>query len=388
MTAATFAYGTDDTAALQKMTTTAPCSTVGCNMRLNARRYVTTGTVALPWNVPWAMVGSGAGIPASINTYGGAQSPVNNGSSLLVLTQNLTTPALLVAGQPGATGTNTTTIDRLQDFAIIGGAGTGMDGGGNDGLGIVSWQGLVVDAVPTINFLADGKEIAAQTNACNYCYDEAIVIENSMESFNGSCGIGIGMRNGNAAVQPGRPVADPYFNPNNIENVTLLGGWGEVNGGSAVCIRTGTSQGLLLQGRVMQWDNILTNFQAQTSELYLEYSGGATSGAEVDGNYFEVDALHGSLSVAAINNFNGWIGMNRNGDFSNNIVVPTTIPKQLTFTTANLPAASTATNANNVAALVTDATVCTNGTTYVGGGTVRCTLRSTGGLWVETGAGW
>ena len=355
-------YGTSDSSAFNTMLTTAPCSTTGCKVSLGAKKYVLTSALTFPPNLPIIIEGSGLGVGNTANTFinGNNLVNINNGTQLQFLTKSLSQAAITVGGTIHLT--STTANDQIKDLAVYGGVGFGYDGGGADGIDVLNYQGAIIDDVAVFNFTGNGAYIDGIAANNFKDYSENVLFKNFYSSYNGGAGFQVGSAT----------------NVYNIENTQCVYCMIEANGGPGLSLVGANIQGFQLLNSTIQWDNVLSS----NPEINVP---GTVVGGSIDANYIEVDGLQGSLSSSAYSNTTGMIGLHQGSNYYSNSYSYNGINNTAT---SNLPACSTGSSITNQAtAQVYDATMCSNGTTLVGGGGIRCNVLCTGGAWIETGNG-
>ena len=359
---ATFAMGTSDSTAFSNMLSSSVCTTRGCLVELQPKNYVQSASLSIPPNSAINISGAGPGLPNTENStlHGGAAN-ANNGTILDWLTQSLSTPAFKLAGPVGTTSTTASTL--FENFALLGGVGVGRDGGGGDGLDVINWQSANFNNVYVFNFAGDGIYIdgAAATNYSDYI--ENILMQSVYVGNNGGPGIQVGSS------------SDVY----NLESVQCAYCIIETNGGPGVLLAGQNIQGFILTGSTVQWNNS----SAAAPEVSTT---GTVVGGVIEGDYFEVDGIAGSLSSSAFGNTAGMLGI-RIG--SNYYATPSSyVPLVFSAAGTALPSCSASSAiTNNATATVSDATQCVSGATYTSGGSVRCSVTCTGGNWVENFGG-
>lgn len=354
-----FAFGNDDTTAFQNMLASAPCSTTGCWVALRNKHYVLTGSLTLPPAVSITFQGQGPAIINTAGTFFNSQT-INNpgGTQLQWLTQSLTTPAITIGGTLHIT--NSTSIDQLRDLTLYAGVSTAMDGGGQDGIDILNWQGAVLYDVQAFNWFRYGCYMDGMAASSDLDYLENIELNDDYFSLNGGGGVVIGS---SLAVS-------------NLESISITGSVIEGNGGPAVIAAGGNIQGLFVSGNTIQWDNrLLANPEINVT--------GSVTGGVITGNYFESDTNFQSQSNGVVP-ATPILGVR----VSDNYVAPASGYTLQTFSAAGtaLPTCSTSAKIEHQTATVSDSTACTIGTTYTSGGSTRCNVTCNGTNWVETGA--
>ncbi|WP_144022211.1 hypothetical protein [Caballeronia sordidicola] len=358
-----FAYGTDDSAAFTTMLSSAPCSTKGCRIELGAKHYILTEELILPANIPISLVGVGPSAANTPNTLinGNVLVNANNGSQLHYLTQALTGPAVSITGSLHVT--STAAADRLSNFSIVGGVGTALDGGGQDGIDVLNWQNAVVDNVFVFNFVRYGGYVDALSAKDYRDYSENVLFKHFYAAYNGGGGLKVGSA---------RAVY-------NIENTQCVYCIIEGNGGPGVILAGDNIQGLRLSDSTVQWNNVM----APGAEVFTT---GTVVGGVVSSNYFEADGNIGSQSNKIFNNVAGMLGLHVTGD---NYYTPQSAFSPLTFSANGVALPACNLNSSITAhatATVSDAESCSLGTNYVGGGSTICNVTcASGNVWVATG---
>ena len=354
-----FAYGHDDTSIFTTMLTTAPCSLVGCKVSLQGH-YGLTGPLTLPANIPISIEGVGPGVPNTANTFvlpGAVIVNANNGSMLDYLTTSMTKAGITLNGVSALP--STTAVDTLRNFAMYGGAGVGSDGAGADGIDIINWQNALVDTVTVFNF----KGAGGLTGSLNM-YSENIVWNHFYSGYNGGAGWQLGLA-----------LAD-FMESTDCEFCVI-----EANGGPGILVKSGNVLGMDVSNYVIQWDN---RFGANRE---ITLSGGIITSGKLGPGYFEVDTVDGSQSNGWLTPAPGILGLDTGHPFFSCIPASACLP--ITYSAAGnaLPTCTTASNpstviSNNLSAVVTDAKLCSPGTTYASGGTGTCQVTCTNNNWV------
>lgn len=355
-----FSFGSSDQSAFNTMLTTAPCSTVGCQINLQAKHYTLTAPLVFKYTIPISLVGIAPSVPNTAQAFisGGTIVNANNGTVLDFDTQSMTQAALLYTATVGTS--NSTTTDIVSNLTVYGGAGNGFDGGGSDGIDVLNWQGFYLNNVYSFNFNGQGFYEDGLSSATFFNYTEAINLTGLYSSFNGGAGLKVG---GLAGVQ-------------DLESIVCNSCIIEANGGPGVLNVGGNIQAETILNSTIQWDNIyFANSEISTT--------GVVGGGSVRGNYVEVNSgVLDSQSTTAFGNTGGMIGMDVGGNYvqgSGNYV-------PVTYSAAGtaLPSCTNSNYIGNFTATVSDATQCLNGTTYVNGGTYTCRVTCNGTNWVES----
>lgn len=355
-----FAYGTDDTSAFTTMMTSAPCSTLGCEIQMQAKHYALTGQLSVPVNHSINFQGVAATVPNTANSYlNGPLANAAGGTQLQWFTKGLGVPALVLKGT--SNHTNDVGSNYIRDLVLVGGVGKGLDGAGGDGLDILNWQSANLNNVFIFNFSGYGVYVDGVTAASYQDYVEDVFLDKTFISYNALGGMKVGSST----------------NIYNIETVGFDDGIIEANGGPGLTLAGANIQGFSMTNSVVQWDNL---FNSNVEVLV----SGVVYGGAFDRDYFEADSNLSSLSTAVSGNTVGMIGIK----FGSNFYTPAYNYTPVTFSAAGtaLPACSTSTNVNNLTANVTDATQCNYGATYASGGSTKCSVTCTAGVWTE-GAG-
>jgi hypothetical protein len=372
-----FSYGSDDTSHFQTAIS-AGCAK-GCIFAMSPKRYVLTGSLTLPKEIPIHMIGAGPGAPATGNSINDSnRSNLSVGTQLLWLTQSLTSPAISVTGT--LHNASTTVADVLEGFAMWGGTGFQRDGGSLnavDGIDILNWQQATLREVFVFNFSGNGLYMDALSGGTYTDWLENIQVKEGFFSYNYGAGIKVAGLSG----------------VNNIETVKIDSNVIEMNGGPGVLVAGSTVQGFTFTNNTIQWNNHIFPFYVgggSNGSAELTVSGTIQGGCVIEGNYFEADNFTGNASASTMP-FNQTTGL---------LACTRTLPLNfylsgnwtpLSFTTSQLPSCG-ATNQQtaHAAANISDATGCTNGTSLTGGGSTNCvvTCKTSTNTWTETGTGW
>jgi hypothetical protein len=158
---AQFAYGTPDDAAIDAGTAALAAAQGGQEV-FPPGVYIRTTSMVVPINEPISVIGSGNSLPGIHQTCCYAGSMNKNGSVILWLTKGLSGGGIIFSGINGqANGVNGSFVgvNRLSDIGIWAGTGFEHDGGGNNGISIMNWQGLSVERVSVKGWASDGIEI-------------------------------------------------------------------------------------------------------------------------------------------------------------------------------------------------------------------------------------
>lgn len=376
-----FAYGHDDTSAFTTAISTGCAS--GCRFLMSAKRYALTGSLTLPKEIPIAMTGVGPGAPATANAIAdGNRSNLSVGTQLLWLTQSLTLPAISITGT--LHNTSTTVEDTLQGFALIGGTGFQRDGGsltGTDGIDVLNWQQANIEKVWVYNFSGNGIYIDALSGNDYTDWIENIQVSGGYLTYNYGAGVKIG----------------GLANVNNIESIKIDSNVIETNAGPGILIAGATVQGLTITNNTIQWNNHIYPFLnggGNTGKAELTATGTVQGGCFIAGNYFEFDDNSNASGSSSTMPFSGSgllpcsTSMNTLNYYALNDPW-----SAFSFSAAGTPLPTCSASSQSTAhatAWVSDATACTNGTSYTGGGSTNCvvTCRTSNSTWTETGTGW
>jgi hypothetical protein len=340
------------------MLTTAPCTTK-CNVVLSNKTYGLNQSLAPAFQASVQFRGSGAALDWSLprDIYGGTVPPPITGTHLSFLITSLSGAAIQLIA-PAANQFQNGTGVSFSKLTLDGGAGFDAAGGGNWGVKSANYSNVVMDQVYIDNFLSGGW-LSEGSSATSGGYFVLNNFNRGYVTLNGGPAFGLGP------------------NGANLENFAVTHSEVEGNGGPAVDINNGNVQGFTYADNLSQWNNVA----AAAADIKFE-AGGAASGCIMDGNYWEIDALLGGVSNAVVTNSAGAIGC-KWGD-GKNFIAPAAVPRFLVFSASAsgkaLPAcSSTSIQLNNSTAYVSDATACTAGTTYAGGGVASTTATFTKG---------
>jgi hypothetical protein len=371
-----FVYATDDSTAIQNYINNLPN---GALIQLPVAIYGVSQGITLPPNIAMRFTGAAAGVPNTQNNYqnSGAMQTVHSGTTLWFLTKSMSAPGLLISGNTSYSSSNSTTV--VEHLSLYGGVAQNWDGGGNNGINVINWQGLVLNDIYVMNFAGDGVYIDGGTATEEYV--EHVTLKNVFSTFNGAHGIHVGS---GAAV--------PDISTVSIDTCTI-----EVNGKSAIYLNGYNSniQAVSVINSVVAWNNVLgvNNPEGNATEMWI--TGAPTAGV-IRNNYFEVNSSNGlGHSTAIFDNSMLWAGT----DISGNYYFPGSAAPHFVFQTGggnyynNMSnfACNNGTGANQFSQVihrgvcVSDAAACASGTTYSGGGSTLCRVECNGTNWVETG---
>ena len=371
---AQFSYGKDDTTAFTSAISTGCAS--GCRLMLGAIRYVLTGSLTLPKEIPIQISGAGPGAPATGNSINdNNRSNLSVGTQLLWLTQSLSSAAISITGT--LHNASTTTEDTLSGFTMWGGTGFQRDGGSADGIDIFNWQECNIEKVFVFNFAGNGLYMDALSGGTYTDWLENIQVLQGFFSYNFGAGIKVAGLSG----------------VNNIETIKLDSNVIEMNAGPGVLVAGNTVQGFTMVNNTIQWNNHIFPYVAgggNTGAAEFTVSGVIQGGCVVEGNYFEADNFPGNASGSTMpfNQATGLLACTRT--LPNNFYLSGNWTP-LSFTASQLPSCSaTSQQTNHATANVSDATACTNGTSLTGGGSNNCIVvcKGSSSTWMETGSGW
>lgn len=175
-----------------------------------------------------------------------------------------------------------------------------------------------------------------------------------------------------------------------LEGTLDEGGVTEANGGPAFLFAGGGILGISVKSKTFQWNNVATS---GTPEIvankpivgcdftgnYAESDAGGTTGSQSTGIY-SASPFFGNSNLLSCNLSLTTNYFNQGGSGA--------APVPLTFSAASspIPTCTTSAGVDHVEACVSDATACTNGSTYTSGGSIKCRVGCNGTNWIATGA--
>lgn len=338
-----YTYGTSDQAALTAIFSSAAFPD-GAHVYYPEGLYVMTGEIDIPLNGNWTIQGNRTGFPPDIYVYVGL---VSQSTGMVYLTLSAPSGSAAIYIGKGESPTSDTSgsnnfgsqVVRIQDFALIGGAGWGQDGGGltntMTGIFMAGVNNTIIDDVAVNNFNGD----------CYYINSvwQGVRIQSSVGFRCNGDGVDV-------SIGQNYVITSSYFQHNGSHGIKMSQ---HMNATGAGVVIGNTVQANL-------------------------YAFGLGPGV-VMGNYIEQNGFGFTMAdsggAAAATVYEG------NTDYD-------TVTSQIVFSVATtpLPICIRGPLAHSVT-LVSDATACTNGTTYTGGGATQCRVQCDGTNWIETGAG-